>query len=66
MNVKEIILDHMEKNKFDGLYAPGECACKNDDLVPCNEDFSRCLPGVLTPCDCGEHSFHIGPKVEKE
>jgi len=52
----------LKRRGFDGLYFPGECACKVDDLYPCGERCD-CKPGVLKPCDCGEHDWHIGPKA---
>lgn len=52
----------LRRRGFDGLYFPGECACKVDDLYPCGERQDGCKPGVLKPCpsDCGEHDWHIG------
>jgi len=56
----------LTRRGFDGLYFPGECACKVDDLYPCGERQDGCTPGVVKPCplDCQEHDWHIGPKVE--
>lgn len=56
----------LRKHGYDGLYFPGECACKTDDLYPCGERQSGCLPGVLKPCpeDCQEHNWHIGPRPQ--
>lgn len=56
----------LRKAGYDGLYAPGECACKVDDLYPCGERQEECRPGYLMPCPdmCGGgHDWHIGPKV---
>lgn len=56
----------LTRRGFDGLYYPGECACKVDDLYPCGER-QNCEPGVLKPCPetCGEHDWHIGkPEAE--
>lgn len=54
----------LTRRGFDGLYSPGECACKVDDLYPCGER-QDCTPGHLRPCpsDCGEHDWHIGQAV---
>lgn len=73
MNVREIIAKYLKDNGFDGLYSPGECGCKLDDLMPCDGigiscNPEECFPGFLGPCpaDCGEHDFHIGnPKEER-
>ena len=58
--VIEIVRLHLEANGFDGLYSPGECGCKKDDLAPCGSDFAMCEPGYLQECDCGDHDWHIG------
>jgi hypothetical protein len=59
MRIKEIVKEYLKQAGFDGLYLPGECACKIDDLFPCGEITDDCLPGYLSPCDCGEHDWHI-------
>ena len=61
MRIKEIIKEYLKQAGYDGLYLPGECACKIDDLFPCGEVTDDCLPGYLAPCppNCGEHGFHI-------
>lgn len=61
MDINEIINNYLKKNKFDGLYLPGECACLKDDL--CDNMQNDCEPGYKTdapedcPCD-----WHIGAK----
>ena len=63
MNTRIIVAVYLEQIGFDGLYQPGECACKKDDLFPCDIlSTERCEPGYLTECDCGDHDFHIGPE----
>jgi hypothetical protein len=60
MNVKEIIVDYLKKNGFEGLYnADGECGCLLEDLMPCGEGGDYCEPGYKRPCDCGDHDFHV-------
>ncbi len=61
MNVKEIIQKWLEKNGYDGLFRPDECACENSDLCPCCDGNFDCEPGYKSPCDCGDHDYHIGP-----
>lgn len=35
------------------------------DLFPCNGiELYTCQPGYKTPCDCGEHEWHIDEKSE--
>jgi hypothetical protein len=53
MNCLEIIKRFLKNNGFDGLVNDGECGCELSDLVPCDDDFSLCLPGykVIPPDD---------------
>lgn len=49
---------------YGGLLNAGECACKLDDLMPCDEPSTECAPGYLAPCTkedwcCGDCAFHI-------
>lgn len=55
-------MEYIEANGYDGLYSPGVCACKKDDLMPCDGMRNDCEPGYLCECDCGDHYFHIGPE----
>ena len=51
---------YLTESGFDGLYCSGECACDLSDLYPCdNGPYFECRPGYKTPCDCGEHDWHI-------
>jgi hypothetical protein len=66
MDVFDITVEYLEKNKFDGLQSGcGECACKIGDLAPCGELRGDCEPGYLVASECREHDFHIGPKGTK-
>ncbi len=64
MNVKETARKHIEAEGFDGLYAPGECACERGDLFTCGDGpYAECCYGYKMPCDCGDGcDWHIGPK----
>jgi hypothetical protein len=70
MTIMEIVREYLGKNGFDGLYNPGECACKKDELMPCDciSDINNCIPGYL--CTQGDNedmdgwNFHIGPNKE--
>ena len=65
MTVREIIKQYLDTNGFDGLYsADGECACLKDELCLCDENCMGCLPGYETPCNCGEHDWHISASKE--
>jgi len=59
--VKDIILKFLRSNSYDGLYnVNGSCACKIDDLIPCDGPIDNCKPGCLKDCDCYmKHEFHI-------
>ena len=67
ITVKEIIKEYLIKNNYDGLFYPGECACKIDDLCPCCAEICmNCQPGYFQnkedvdyPEDC---DFYIGPE----
>ena len=64
MNVKEIVLDYLSKNGFEGLFDDsGECGCELSDLMPCGEGGSACEPGYKLPGN-EENDFLIGPKPE--
>ena len=62
--VKEIVLEYLKSNGFDGLFSEDECACTLDDLAPCVDMFLDCSAGRIEACDCGDHDFHIGQKVQ--
>lgn len=66
MNLSGLTKDWLVSHGFDGLCAPGECACGNDDLMPCGEPSAECQPGYKIPCpgpeDCdndGHCDWHI-------
>jgi hypothetical protein len=55
---------YLQHTGFDGLYYPGECACKLGDLCPCGESPEDCLPGysrVPTEEEESEYDFIVGP-----
>lgn len=66
MDVLEIVRLYLIENEYDGLYNVGECACKHDELAPCGEMEQDCIPGYLTPCDCGEHDWHIASREVRD
>jgi len=59
MNVKEIIIEYLKDNGYDGLYCD-DCGCIIDDLIPCDNDCSHCVPGYKT-ASCGDYDFFMGP-----
>lgn len=69
--VREIVAEWLEKNGYDGLYAPayGDCACLISDLMPCEGEVGDCIAGYKRKCPgdekCpigGDCSFHVGEK----
>lgn len=49
----EIVKEYLKKNGYDGL-CNLNCGCTIDDLTPCCEDFSYCVPGYKVGCgECG-------------
>ena len=66
MNVREILIDYLIGNGFDGLFnEDGTCACSIDELCACGDPTEHCQPGIKVPCDCPEHcDYHIGPRPD--
>lgn len=57
MTVCEIVTQWLKDNGYDGLYAPGECCCSLDDLMPCGGslwDPGDCRAGHVVPCPGSE------------
>jgi len=61
----EILGIALELEGYQGLYVPGECACKIGELIPCDGLTDNCLPGVLTEPPGPEFAFGIGPKKKE-
>ena len=60
MTTEEIIKEHLENNKFDGLCCPDiECGCGMNDLFACSEYFGECEPGYQIKDESGEYDFLI-------
>ena len=52
MNVKDIVIDYLEKNGYDGLCNPSiECGCGLDDFIPCGEMGQNCEAAYKTDCE---------------
>ena len=62
MNALDIVKAYLKEHGFDGLCAD-ECGCTVDDLQPCGEDFSQCVPGYKrdTPNSDTGFDFIIEP-----
>jgi hypothetical protein len=62
MTVRNILEQWLREHGYDGLYTT-DCGCKIGDLVPCGEDCTECMPGVLTSPDPDEDvEWYVGPK----
>jgi len=53
MTVKEILQKWLKEHGYDGLCWNG-CGCRNDDLIPCEDDPSLCKPGKEIRADDGQ------------
>ena len=54
MTVKEIIINYLKKNGYDGLCGDS-CGCGLNDFQPCDEDFGNCEPAYFHPNpDCSK------------
>lgn len=73
MMLSEFIEQCLQEKGYDGLFnADLECACRLQDLCPCENPGEECEPGhyVDCPTDCDYHNsrlpksrhFHIGKK----
>ena len=52
MTIHEIVKRWLVENKYDGLFSPGVCSCKIDDLMPCDEpNCTECEAGHVKYCD---------------
>jgi hypothetical protein len=67
MNIQKITLAYLKANGFDGLVDAGLCACKCDDLMPCdNPSITDCNPGYLMPQSvANEQGFEFMLTTEK-
>ena len=59
MTTKDIIINYLKENGFDGLVQIDlECGCGIDDLAPCDQMAIDCEPAYYAKCDCEEHDGH--------
>ena len=65
MNLKEIVIDWLKLNNYDGLYDPYECACEISDLMPYDEPHTDCCPGYKVICR-KEHEFDFMITADKK
>lgn len=69
VDVTDILTEYLTDKGYHGLFNhEGECACLINDLGACENLYQNCTAGWLSPCDCGQHDWHIsidhGPKEE--
>jgi hypothetical protein len=68
LTVKEIVRRFLVKEGFEGLFEDdGECACKLDDLMPCDGEYyiGSCEVGYIVPCEEGEEEYNFCVGREK-
>ena len=72
MEVREIVVQWLRANKYDGLCTV-DCGCDVDDLMPCDNYLPDCKAGYKVPCpggeDCpadGDCLWHISTKKPTE
>ena len=62
MEIRDIVKDWLEENGYTGLFHDsGECACKIDDLMPCDGPCLECEAGYVVSAtdDEGEPGFRV-------
>lgn len=57
--VKDVLKEYLIVNGFDGVFHDGDCACKADDLFPCDCSGADCEPGYLRRPNPGEDAEFI-------
>jgi hypothetical protein len=50
MTVREIVMDYLKKNGFDGL-CDGPCGCNGEDCDLCAQSLFSCRPAYRWDCD---------------
>jgi len=56
--VKDIVVEYLEKNGFDGLMHDNDCCCSTNNI--CDDMTSDCQPAYKIPCDCEDDcDFHM-------
>ena len=68
MDVNDIVMEWLKERGYDGLFnSDGECGCLVDDLAPCGEGMSTCVPGYKRMGrDDEECDWYIGPEKPTE
>jgi hypothetical protein len=51
MTVKEIVVNYLKSNGYDGLYSES-CGCEISDLAPCDIIGLNCKAGYKIDCPC--------------
>ena len=66
MTIYGIIFRFLLDNRFDGLYNE-DCGCCLENLHPCDENFSECMPGYKHYSNQGteEEDWYINGEEEK-
>ncbi len=71
--VREMVEKALKEGSYDGVFCPGICSCRVDDLAPCSGEAWECEAGYLAPCpedcDCGcggPEAWHIQREKPEE
>lgn len=51
MTVKDIVMQYLIDNNYDGLCADIGCACLLNDLMPCENNTENCVVGHRVKCN---------------
>lgn len=67
MTIKELIIDYLEQNGYDGLCMPEfECGCIKADLIACNSNFQDCEPAFKVEQEDGDYIMTTIKEQENE
>ncbi len=50
-SVKDIVIEYLKKNGYDGLCNDNQCGCKLDHFMPCDGDVIACVPAYHHECE---------------
>lgn len=58
-------VEWLKARGYEGLHCDNDCACDLNDWNACGDGVDGCEPGYKTPCDCGDHDYHITSEKPK-
>ncbi len=67
MNIKEIVIKHLQDFSFAGIVNPMlNCNCDIKSLMVCNNNCSECEPGYKYKCSQCNIAYFISDETEPE